>query len=584
MIEHIPVELLETSPFNARRTYSRAGIEEMKASLLAHGQLQNLVAVKAGDGYQVINGGRRLAALKELVNEGRISGLFLVMCQITKRVDLKELSLAENTVREAMHPADEAEAFAELVENGESVYAIADRFGIMHQHVEKRLRLARLAPELLQEYRDGELTLDALTAFTVVDDHAAQRKARKACGDWINPSRIRSMLTDGMEESDGKLCRFVGLKTYCDAGGAVREDLFRRAPEDEDDAGDPEAYLEDAALLEHLAVQKLQAEAEKLRKQGWGWVEVATEFPYSYRYKFDTIEAKTKEQKAAAGCLVSIDYEGELEVTTGLVRREDRKKAAEAAGISTPVAKKEKPAISAGLKFSLEQYRLQVMQLALASHPDIATDLMIYHAALEVFAPGVMMEGGPKISYSDQEAAGSDRQGTAAGKALQKMEEALPLAWVQEEDEAARFAAFRILADEDKLRLLGMVVAKCLPARLGAAPGDPDGFDCAEQALSLTGMEVALWWRPTADNYLSAITREQLLAIGKGLFGAAWENQWKSAKKGELAAGLDKVFADPATYANGDEELERAIVRWLPEGMEFAAAPEKKPKGRRKAA
>ena len=57
----IPVSRLEKSPLNARRTIAKMGMEELKASLLAHGLMQNLVVTDTGNGtYRVIAGGRRL--------------------------------------------------------------------------------------------------------------------------------------------------------------------------------------------------------------------------------------------------------------------------------------------------------------------------------------------------------------------------------------------------------------------------------------------------------------------------------------------------------------------------------------------
>src|SRR5437868_5680736 len=109
-MEHTTIEVkkLEKSPQNARRTATKAAMEEMKASLLAHGLMQNLVVADAGNGdYRVIAGGRRLAALRELQEEGRLPETHSVPCQIVTDEHALEMSLAENTVRLAMHPADE---------------------------------------------------------------------------------------------------------------------------------------------------------------------------------------------------------------------------------------------------------------------------------------------------------------------------------------------------------------------------------------------------------------------------------------------------------------------------------------------
>jgi ParB family chromosome partitioning protein len=45
-------------------------------------------------------------------------------------IDAAEISVAENSVREPMHPADEFEAFRALVDGGISETDVAARFGV----------------------------------------------------------------------------------------------------------------------------------------------------------------------------------------------------------------------------------------------------------------------------------------------------------------------------------------------------------------------------------------------------------------------------------------------------------------------
>jgi ParB family chromosome partitioning protein len=113
----IAVTKLEKSPLNARRTVPKMGMDELKASLLAHGLMQNLVVTDEGDGmFRVIAGGRRLEAIRSLQAEGKLPEDFAVPCQVVTNEHGLEMSLAENTVRLAMHPADEFEAFAALID------------------------------------------------------------------------------------------------------------------------------------------------------------------------------------------------------------------------------------------------------------------------------------------------------------------------------------------------------------------------------------------------------------------------------------------------------------------------------------
>jgi ParB family transcriptional regulator, chromosome partitioning protein len=88
-----------------------------------------------------------------------------------------EISLAENEMRQAMHPADQFDAFKALADQGMGVADIAVRFGVSALIVKQRLKLASVSPVLMVLYREDGPTLDQLTAFTVGDDHATQERA-----------------------------------------------------------------------------------------------------------------------------------------------------------------------------------------------------------------------------------------------------------------------------------------------------------------------------------------------------------------------------------------------------------------------
>lgn len=71
--------------------------------------------------------------------------------------------------------------------------------------------------------------------------------------------------------SEDRRAVFVGTEAYVAAGGHIIRDLFG-----EDGAG----FFDDAALLNRLVNEKLAAEAEAVRAEGWKWIEVVPEFDY----------------------------------------------------------------------------------------------------------------------------------------------------------------------------------------------------------------------------------------------------------------------------------------------------------------
>ena len=290
-IVEIPLSTLALAPENARKTPpDPLAQEELKASIAAHGLLENLIARPMDDGgesegFAVVAGGRRLAALQALADDGLIPGDHPVPCRVVLNGNGGEISLAENAVRLAMHPADQVEAFAALAKAGLSVSGIAARFGVSERTVEQRLRLGNAAPELLEAYRAGDMGLDALKAFAVTTDQARQLSVWEQLSQQpYGPSfwQIKRLLTGERVPAASALARYVGVEDYEAAGGAVMRDLF--ADEEEDGV-----WLEDAALLESLAQKKLNAAADELSTR-WKWAEAHLEVDWSDIARFGRIQ------------------------------------------------------------------------------------------------------------------------------------------------------------------------------------------------------------------------------------------------------------------------------------------------------
>ena len=178
----IPLNKLVRSAHNVRKTGGES-VEDLAASILAHGLLHNLTVIEhhnqkgANSGkYEVIAGARRFGALGLLASEKKISKTFAVPCKVVEASAALEASLAENTIRVAMHPADQFIAFRDLVTSGLSSDEVAARFGVTTLFVRQRLKLANVAPRFIEEYRAGALQLEQLEALAITDDHTAQER------------------------------------------------------------------------------------------------------------------------------------------------------------------------------------------------------------------------------------------------------------------------------------------------------------------------------------------------------------------------------------------------------------------------
>ena len=305
VIRTIPLDRLELASANVRRTPAgQTAFAELKASITAHGLLENLVARRLGPGengagrYAVIAGGRRLTALVDLAREGVLVHDFPVPCRIVDDPAAEsELSLAENVVRVAMHPADQMQAFGVLADAGAAVADIAARFGVPERTVEQRLRLGGAAPELLDAYREGAIDMDTLMAFAVTADRGRQMAVWEQVRDQgYRPSawQIKRMLTEDRVPATSATARFVGVEAYEAAGGAVTRDLFA----DEDERG---IWLDDPDLLHKLATDKLQAAADELATR-WKWAEARIDADWTSIARFGRVRPQpgepTGEEKA----------------------------------------------------------------------------------------------------------------------------------------------------------------------------------------------------------------------------------------------------------------------------------------------
>ena len=288
----VPLSRLVLRPTgrNVRKT-PRMSIPELAASIRRVGLLQNLIVIASADGehYEVVAGGRRLAALKLLAKKHRISKEWEVPCLLVADGTARTASLTENVQREAMHPADQFEAFAALVAEGRPIEDIAADFSVTPLVVQRRLKLANVSPRLMADYRADAVSLDQLMALAITDDHAAQESAFYDAPTWQrHPSNLRERLTE--REIDAyrhPLVRFVGLDVYEQAGGRVRRDLFAE--------GDAGVYLTDAALLERLVQDKLAGIAAETKAEGWAWVDAAPAATYADLQAFQRAPRERRE-------------------------------------------------------------------------------------------------------------------------------------------------------------------------------------------------------------------------------------------------------------------------------------------------
>lgn len=278
MFQTIPLNKLVASPRNVRRHGDPSADAELKASIAAHGLLQNLVVRAGAKGkFEVEAGERRRKAMLALVEDKVLPPGHEVTCLVlgADTEVAHEASLAENFHRLAMNPADEAQAFATLIEGGASTEQVARRFGLTVRFVEGRLRLATLAPVVFDALAAGEITLDMAKAYGATSDQQIQARVfTEISGAYYSPTpdSIRRMVLTGTVRGSDPRAKLVGRDAYLAAGGRIERELF--------DNADTESWV-DVALLESLAAAKMEEEARALAAQnGLAWVKPTLD-PYA---------------------------------------------------------------------------------------------------------------------------------------------------------------------------------------------------------------------------------------------------------------------------------------------------------------
>ncbi|MGD9896506.1 MAG: ParB/RepB/Spo0J family partition protein [Candidatus Methylacidiphilaceae bacterium] len=154
-IENLLVDRLVTSPYQPRRTFAEAALEELARSIRERGILQPLIVRRAGEKYEIIAGERRWRAAIR-------SGLSVVPAIVRRASDqeMLELALVENLQRSDLPILEEAQGYALLQEKFSLTQeAIAQKVGKDRSTVANALRLLSLEAEVQELLARGELAV-----------------------------------------------------------------------------------------------------------------------------------------------------------------------------------------------------------------------------------------------------------------------------------------------------------------------------------------------------------------------------------------------------------------------------------------
>ena len=575
----VPLDSLIKSPLNVRTVpYSAESVSELADSIKGVGLLQNLVVhALPGDRYGVAAGGRRLAALNMLAERNILPADWPVRVKVIPQELATAASMTENGQRRDMHPAEQIAGFRAMAQEGKTPAQTGDLLGYSPRHVQRMLKLADLAPVILDALAEDRITTEHCQALALENDTARQVQVFEAAcqsgwGGKPEVQTIRRLVTESeVAVAGNSKFRFVGADAF--SPDELRTDLFS-----DDEGGYVDCVALDAALLE-----KLQAVAEHLREaEGWGWcagrmepVGECREDAGTYRClpepeavlteaeeerlnelmtRYDALEnqceesdlleaemklmrcmakvrAWTPEMRAGSGVVVSWRY-GNVCVQRGVqLRSED-----DAADRTEQVQEKASvEGISLPLLTKMSSERTLAVQAALMQQPDKSLTLLAWTLCLNVFGSGAYSNPA-RIRlecehYSLTSDAPSGKEG-AAFMALMaehsRFAALLPEGWERD------MTTFLSLSQEVLLSLLSFCTACSLNGvqtrECGHTSRSP--LDPLETAI---GFHMRDWWQPTKANFFGHLKKPQIIAAlnEAGLSGAARDAE--KMKKGDAA-------------------------------------------------
>lgn len=169
--QELDPRLLKPNPFQPRRTFNEESLQELAASIKAHGIIQPIIVEKNGNAYYIIAGERRTRAAL-LAGLTRVPVIFREFDNSKKL----EIALIENIQRENLNPIEEAKAYQEIMQlSGLNQEETAKRVGKSRSAVANAMRLLQLPDEMQAALEKGFLSAGHARAILSLVNPADQQ-------------------------------------------------------------------------------------------------------------------------------------------------------------------------------------------------------------------------------------------------------------------------------------------------------------------------------------------------------------------------------------------------------------------------
>ncbi len=177
----LSLDRIVPNPYQPRKTFNEASIDELARSVREHGIVQPLVVTRAGDRYELIAGERRFRAAQK----AGLSTVPVIVKELAQQGDALQIALIENIQREDLNPMEEAAAYHQLhQEFGLTQEEISRRVGKERSTIANFLRLLKLPEAVKKLLASGHLSMGHARALLALDsakkqEHLADRVVKR---------------------------------------------------------------------------------------------------------------------------------------------------------------------------------------------------------------------------------------------------------------------------------------------------------------------------------------------------------------------------------------------------------------------
>lgn len=196
-ISSLPIEDIYPNPYQPRKYFDRAGLEELAASIAQFGILQPISVRRTDMGYEIIAGERRYRA-------SQIAGLEKIPAIIMNTDEHQSalLALLENLQREDLCFFEIAEGYQRLIrEQGMTQEELAKKLGKSQSTIANKLRLLRLSPRVRKMIRDFSLTeRHARALLNLADEERQLAAVRVICTEHLNVTQSEELIRKLQQE------------------------------------------------------------------------------------------------------------------------------------------------------------------------------------------------------------------------------------------------------------------------------------------------------------------------------------------------------------------------------------------------